>query len=132
MKKYKTYEKVLVCIFPFVLLIILYFTARFVIDNFKLPPCLTYVTFGILCPGCGITRSIIALVNGDILLSLRQNIYVFLFLVISIMLYIEFVLKIFGKKFRFPIHSDKLLYVLLIFTVLYTVLRNIIPQLAPI
>ena len=132
MKKYKAYHKILVCISPFILFAILYFTARFVIENCTLPPCFTYYAFSIQCPGCGITRSIIALVNGDILLSIRQNVYVLLIIVIGLMFYIEFALKIFGKKFRFPIHKDKCLYALLIFTILYTVLRNIFPVLAPL
>ena len=95
MKKYKAYHKILVCISPFILFAILYFTARFVIENCTLPPCFTYYAFGIQCPGCGITRSIIALVNGDILLSIRQNVYVLLIIVIGLMFYIEFALKIF-------------------------------------
>jgi len=37
------------------------------------PPCLFRSAFGLPCPGCGLTRSIVALWRGDLLLSLRYH-----------------------------------------------------------
>ena len=39
-------------------------------------PCVTYELFHFLCPGCGITRMCIALIEGDIILAFRQNAFV--------------------------------------------------------
>lgn len=132
MKYRKIYKKALVCVFPFALAALLYFSSRFVADNFTLPTCFTYTAFGIYCPGCGLTRAVIALINGDILLSLRQNaILVFAILAFAVY-YIEFALRSFGLNVRFPIHSERLLYVVLILWGVYSVLRNIVPCLMPI
>ncbi len=38
-----------------------------------LPPCHIHAYTGLLCPGCGTTRALQALVHGDIALSLRQH-----------------------------------------------------------
>lgn len=41
---------------------------------FQIRICLTYNIFKIPCPGCGLTRSINYLINGNILMSLKYNI----------------------------------------------------------
>lgn len=38
-----------------------------------LPPCMFHSLTGFSCPGCGCTRAITALLQGDIFLSLRNN-----------------------------------------------------------
>ncbi len=132
MKKYKSYQKVLICIFPFALAFFLFLAAEFALNCLNLPGCLTYEAFGINCPGCGLTRSVAALLNGDILLSLRQNpILIFSILAFAVF-YLEFALRSFGLNIRFPIHSTRLLYAVLIIWGVYSVLRNFIPCLAPI
>ncbi|WP_372720333.1 DUF2752 domain-containing protein [Novipirellula sp.] len=37
------------------------------------PKCQFYQATGIHCPGCGATRAVLALLHGDVLLSLRNN-----------------------------------------------------------
>jgi hypothetical protein len=42
--------------------------------NFALPPlCASRAIFGLQCPGCGLTRSFVALAHGDVAESLRFN-----------------------------------------------------------
>lgn len=132
MKRYKHYQKVLICIFPFALALILFFAIRFVADNFTLPGCITNVVLGIYCPGCGMTRSVIALVHGDVFLSIRQNAFAVFAVILFAVFYIEFALRALGFNVRFPIHSEKLLYVILIIAGIYCVLRNFIPWLMPV
>lgn len=38
-----------------------------------LPPCFFYKFTGLHCPGCGNTRALHALLHGDVLLALRNN-----------------------------------------------------------
>ena len=118
MRKYKTYQKILICTAPLFLLVILYFAAHFIIEHFKFPPCFTY--------------SVISLLNGDILLSLRQNLLVITGIIIAVLFYTEFAVRACGKNIRFSIYNEKFVYGILIFLAVYFVARNFIPQIAPI
>lgn len=132
MKKYSISKRILVILLPVVAVIALYFTAVFVAKNITLPQCLTYKYFEVYCPGCGMTRSVIALLHGDILLSLRNNALIFFGILLLLSIYLEFVFKVFGKRLSFPIHSNKFIIGTLILIGVYSVLRNFIPFLAPI
>ncbi|MCI6653470.1 MAG: DUF2752 domain-containing protein [Ruminococcus sp.] len=132
MKKYSITERILVILLPIITVTVLYFAAVFVAKNVTLPRCLTYKYFGIYCPGCGMTRSVIALLHGDILLSLRNNALIIFGILLLLAIYLELVFKAFGKRLRFPIHSNKFIIGTLILIGVYSVLRNFIPFLAPI
>lgn len=73
-----------------------------------------------------------ALIHGDILLSLRQNVSIVMSVIILLILYIEFVFRAFGKKVRSVIRNRYFMWGIMIFFAAYTILRNIFPQLAPI
>lgn len=132
MKKYSVPERILVVLLPIISAILLYFVAVFVAKNITLPQCLTYKYFEIYCPGCGMTRSVIALLHGDILLSLRDNALIIFGILLLFALYLELVFKVFGKRLRFPIHSNKFIIGILILMGVYSVLRNFVPFLAPV
>lgn len=133
MKRYKTYQKVLVIILPFVSVAALWLLAHFALKYVMLPDCNFYRWTDLYCPGCGDTRAVIALMNGDILLSLRQNALIVVLLLIAIALYIELFLKVvFEKRFKSPILNLKFLCIFLILFAIYSVVRNFIPAIAPI
>lgn len=132
MKENTTLKKILVCIFPFLCIPILYFTAQYAINNIQMPACEVYSVLGVYCPGCGMTRAVTALINGEILLSLRQNAFVLITILIAVAFYIEFAIRTFGVNFKLPFHKEKYIYIILIVFALYTIARNFIPQIAPI
>ncbi len=132
MKQYRSYQKILICVLPFVSAVLLYLISIFVIKYITFPECPSFGFLHIYCPGCGMTRAVTALVHGDILLSLRQNLMLVLGIVIFAVYYLEFVIRAFGKPVRFPIHNIKLLYVFLAFLAIYSIARNFVPAIAPI
>ena len=133
MKRYKTYQKVLVVVLPLLSIPILYFIALFVSKNITLPMCIFYKYTGMYCAGCGETRAVNALLEGNVLLALRQNALIIIALLVAIILYIETILKVvFEKKFKSLIVNYKFMWTFLGFLFVYSILRNFIPQIAPI
>ena len=123
----------LVIILPFVSIAALWLLAHFGLKYVMLPECNFYKWTGLYCPGCGDTRAVIALMNGDILLSLRQNALIIVLLLILIVLYIELLLKVvFEKRFKSPVLNLKFLWIFLVLFAVYSVVRNFIPAIAPI
>lgn len=131
-KPCKTYQKILVLILPFALLFLCYLICAFAFKYLSLPPCYIYQFTGLYCPGCGATRAVYALVNGDILLSLRQNAFLAVGIVIVLILYIQFVLRAFGKKINTFINMQGFIWIMFALLIVYTILRNIFPALAPV
>ena len=133
LKRYKTYQKVLVILLPLVSIAALWLLAHFALKYVMLPECNFYNWTGLFCPGCGATRAAIALMNGDILLSLRQNALIVVLILVLAALYIELLLKVvFEKHFKSPILNLKFLWIFLILFAVYSVVRNFIPFIAPI
>ena len=122
----------MVFILPFASVGMAYLFSLYVFRYITLPSCYLYELTGIYCPGCGCTRAVYALIHGDIILSLKQNPLVIVSLATLFVLYIELVFRAFGKKLRTFVHSKYFLWGAFIAIMIYTVLRNIFPQLAPI
>jgi hypothetical protein len=131
--QYKTHHKVLVLVIPIASLTVLGLIAALILKNFTLWECPVHQLFHIWCPSCGATRALTALMHGDILLALRQNAVVIAAIIVLLALYIELVLRVFGKNVRFPlIHNPKFYFVMLALWLVYAVARNFIPEIAPI
>ena len=102
-----------------------YVTANFTEYPSWLPGCWLYDLSklfykpGIICPVCGATRSVFALVKGDILLSLRQNLMVIPFAVYFALLYLEYTLSVFGVKVKKVFRNGWFISVLIIVAIIY-------------
>lgn len=51
-------------------------------------PCIFRQITGLYCPGCGMTRASLALLNGDIYQSFRSNILIFIIVPLLIIFYL--------------------------------------------
>ena len=124
--------RILIVLSPLVLFVSAYFGAILAEKHSSIPSCITFNFLGFYCPACGMTRSVIALMHGDILLSIRQNAMIVVFLVIGLIFYIWYILRLLGVKFRLGICNRKFLYGILILWFVYGISRNFIPFIAPI
>lgn len=133
MKTYSKKQRIFFTILPFVVAIVLFFLAKLCVQYIKyVPPCISYEMFDIICPGCGMTRSVLALLDGNILLSLRQNPLIILGILGFSLMYLDFLLKVWGKKLPFEIYNTKAAWILIVLILIFTILRNVFPVLAPI
>jgi hypothetical protein len=126
-------KRVFYCVLPFAATAAAVLAAWFALRFVSMPECMVHKLTGWYCPGCGNTRAVIALLQGDVLLSLRQNVAIALAIVTGALLYVEPVMKAFGKSdFRSPVRSYKFLWTVLALLAVYYVVRNFVPQIAPI
>lgn len=111
--------------------VLLHDTAVFIARDI-LPPCDTYTLAGIYCPGCGLTRCILALMEFDILLAFRQNAVVVLLLTALMLLYAEVLLLSFGKDVHLLPRRPWFWILFGILAAIYFILRNFLPELMPV
>ena len=81
-------------------------------------PCIFRKITGFYCPGCGMTRASLALLDGDIYQSFRYNMLIFIIVPLLILFY---VLEKKGKEK----YSQLLMGGMLVITIVFGVLRNL-------
>lgn len=93
--------------------------------------CKFYLATGLFCPGCGATRSVLALLRGDFLLSLRCNPTTIGLVLVTVLWYIELVAAKFGKKLKLFPRNLIFWAVVLGLVILWGIVRNFVPFLQP-
>ena len=131
--QYKRWQKALVIIAPFAAAAVCGAAAYLILRYVTLWPCPSLTLLHIYCPGCGSTRAVAALLHGDLLLALRQDSVIPVMLLMAVLYYLEFALKVWGVRFRFPvIHNKVFITALFVCWLIYAVVRNFVPAIAPI
>lgn len=90
-----------------------------------LPPCLFHSLTSLSCPGCGNTRAAAALLSFDFIGALRYNISLPLLLVFAVLFYIEALISVWIKPVRLVPRSLWFFILLIIFMLVYFVVRNL-------
>ena len=95
-------------IFVFTITVLIIFLATFYITFFdkiiKIPECAVFKNLGIYCPGCGATRAVYSLYNGDVLKSIYYNpIIMYILIILLLYLITEGICKITKKENKFII-----------------------------
>jgi hypothetical protein len=91
-----------------------------------LPPCLFHSLFGFYCPGCGGTRGMHQLLNGDALSALHFN--ALLIFVVPLMIYglaALLLITVRGRGLPFPKLSVSALWLTLALLLTFAFLRNL-------
>lgn len=122
--------KLTALIVPFILLSAVFFRSYLIAITEYFPKCWFHEVTGWLCPACGNTRSVKALLKGDLIMSFKYNIVPLLCCIIAAIFYIELLTICFGEhKAIFP-RSCKFIIVLSLLLSLYFILRNFVPFLS--
>lgn len=103
---------------------------KFVADRILFCP--LYEVTGLYCPGCGGTRSLTALLHGDLLIAIHENPSTPVLLLVIVLFYIEQTAKLFGKKLRLFPRNTVFWGVCFGMLVVWDIFRNFVPALMPI
>lgn len=125
----KRCKKILFIILPALIIAVLY-AIGFVYKKFKrffVLPCVFHMFTGYYCCGCGGTRSFFALLQGNILKSLRYNPIIVFGIILLFLKWLELI----ADKKIIP-QSRIFWYTVPGIFIAFYILRNFIPAIAPI
>ena len=117
---------------PILLLLAYIFRTQIMGLSRLLGPCVFNEVTGWHCPGCGNTRAVRALLDLHPIVSFRNNPIILLLSLTGLGFYIELVFDVCGKRVSFMPKNQFFWLALLVILLIFYVLRNIFPVLAPI
>ncbi len=129
--KYNTRNKLITLAIPALVVLVLLLRNPILSLASFLPGCFIYEHLHLYCPGCGNTRSIAALLHGNLAASLRYNPIPVLMLLLGFLAYSEFAFASFGKPMKLLPRKLWFYVILIVLLVFYFLLRNLSPVLAP-
>lgn len=91
-----------------------------------IPPCVVRTMTGWLCPSCGMTHSVFALARLDLLTAARENLMIPLAVLFALLWYLERWFLVSGHPRRLLPRKAVFWIGVLLFWLIYTVLRNIV------
>jgi len=127
----KTISKFATLLLPLSLLIFYLISGYLLRLLSHVPACQFYSIFHQYCPACGNTRSVTALLHGDIGTSLRFNIVPILLCILGFFAYIELATYSFGSHIRLVPRRLSFYIILISLLVFYFIMRNFFPYLTP-
>jgi hypothetical protein len=127
----KKQNRILTLLIPLAGLLLLFVKDRINALTSYIPGCFVYNKLHLYCPACGNTRSVNALLQGDLIASLQYNITPGLVLLLAFLAYVEFAFASFGRPFRLLPRKLWFYLVLITLMVIYYITRNLSPSLAP-
>lgn len=94
--------------------------------------CPIYKHFHVYCPGCGLTRMLLSILKLDLYQAFRYNPLVFIMTPFIIFFAVEKMYSEYkNKKSIYKSVPNYIWYVVIVILIVYAVLRNIFPYLAP-
>ncbi len=132
MSKKRLVPRLLSVVLPLITFLIILFRERFLALVLPyLPSCYFYRLFHLYCPACGNTRSVISLLQGDLLSSLRFNIVPLILCFLIFLSYVELVTYSFNHQIRLLPRKLSFYLILIAILIFYWIFRNFVPYLTP-
>lgn len=128
----KSFKIAIGFIVPLLITIVFLFKEKIIDIAGLFPECSLHKLSGYYCPGCGNTRSVICLFNGDVIGSLHNNITPTLLIALLALLYAELLFSIFGKKVKLLPRNNIFWFIVIGMVLLYYLMRNFFDTIAPI
>lgn len=107
-----------------VISLILMFRNNIIVVTAHFPPCQFYRIFHLYCPGCGNTRSVISLLNFNVVSSIKYNITPVVLGIIILAFYIELAAYAFGRRVRIVPRKNAFLFSVAGSMLIYYIVRN--------
>jgi len=127
MMRSKSLLKIIVLVAVPLFILIVFALSGLIIDALgNVPTCPFYLQFGAYCPAYGNTRSTIALLNGNIIDSLRYNITIIFLCLLAAAFYVEAVVSLFNKKVCIVPRSNVFIFIMVAGFLAYFVVRNFV------
>ena len=126
-------KKIAVVVLPFAAVTISLLIMKLYLSFISVIPiiCIFHLFTGYYCPGCGGSRCVRAILNGNLLQAFINNPAVILAIISFALMYLQLVLKTFFKP-RKIIPDSKAFYIVLSgILILYYISRNFIPFMYP-
>lgn len=133
-KRWHTAEKWIWLFLPIGFLMGVLLGRHLVFDFVQLyfPPCVFYTVTHFYCPGCGNTRTVLALLHGHPLQALHNNAAFCYLLVVLLLLYLQKILRCFGKPVQLLPKGNWFPIVSVCICMAYCLIRNFIPWMQPL
>ncbi|MDE6785155.1 MAG: DUF2752 domain-containing protein [Ruminococcus sp.] len=128
----KAYKTAVAVSAPAAVILVYIFSDRIMSLAPYLGGCIFHRLTGIWCPGCGNTRSVAAMFEFDFLLALRNNAAIPFLAICLLCLYLELIADISGRKVRILPRKTWIWCIVIMLFVIYYVIRNFIPVIAPV
>lgn len=123
---YQCFKIILLILAPFALYFIFYGMSDKIIaisDGFE--KCIILEKYGILCPGCGNTRCVKALLKGHFIKAFEYNITIPLIMLMFLFYYVCYIFKTAGLKIPQFVRREKVIVFLVIVLIVYYFIRNL-------
>ena len=89
-------------------------------------PCPFHGLTGLNCPGCGATRGMHALLNGDVITGLHYNVLLVIFVPLTIYGFFALLSIVCrGRSLPLPKHTTQLAWILLVIMLIFGIVRNL-------
>lgn len=128
----RSYKIAVAALAPTAVALMFVFSEQLINLGKHLGVCTFYMLTGIYCPGCGNTRSVTAMLHGHFLTAVRNNASLPFISLLLLCLYIELLFDIFGKPVKILPRKTWLWCSVIGVFMVYFVVRNFIPEIAPI